>query len=559
MIYPEKQLIGILERLLSDVEDEVVEFKEAKSSFSFNKLGSYFSALSNEANLKGQKEGWLVFGVVDKTHEIVGTHYYEEGNPLPGLKRDVAAHTNNGLGFKEIYEFKYKGKRIVMFQIPPAIPGIPTTWNKAAYSREGESLAPLPMNKMDEIIQQKGFDWSKLIVDEADFGDLDSQAIAKAREKFIEKNKNDLVKVDMIKGYSDKELLDKIGLTIKGKITHAALVMVGKQESYIYFDGFAPRITWTLYNGNGEAKSYEHFDMPMILAEESAMKVIRNVPYRYIPSQSTLFPQETYQYDSDLLRELIHNCIAHQDYTLRGKINIEEFEDRLVFINEGGFIPETIETAMEEGYKPPYYRNDFLCRAMINMNMIDTNSMGIPRMFMVQRNRYFPLPTYDLETYNRVSVTIYGKILDKNYTQLLYEDRTLDIQTVFLLDRVQKKLPITKDEYLCLKKHGLAEGRFPHIRISLAVASIVGKEVDYIRDKGLSKEKNEHLIINALETMEKCRVADLVKVLSGALPAYLDKKQQTKQVSNILQSMKKRGITEVEGTGHSARWHLCKQ
>ena len=144
-----------------------------------------------------------------------------------------------------------------------------------------------------------------------------------------------------------------------------------------------------------------------------------------------MFPDEVDQYEPELIKEIINNCIAHQDYRLRGKINVEEFEDRLVFINEGAFIPETIEQALEPGYKPPYYRNVFLCNAMVNLYMIDTNSMGIPMMYQIQRDKCFPLPTYDLNTINRVTVTVYGKILDKNYTQLLYSNEDLDMRTVF--------------------------------------------------------------------------------------------------------------------------------
>jgi hypothetical protein len=47
-------------------ETECVEFKEAKQSYDFGKLGKYFSALSNEANLKGKTSAWLIFGVKDK-------------------------------------------------------------------------------------------------------------------------------------------------------------------------------------------------------------------------------------------------------------------------------------------------------------------------------------------------------------------------------------------------------------------------------------------------------------------------------------------------------------
>lgn len=123
--------------------------------------------------------------------------------------------------------------------------------------------------------------------------------------------------------------------------------MLGSSESIHYFDGFIPRITWTLYNADNSVKAYEHFDVPMLLAVDRVYTRIRNVKYRYIAGQQTLFPDEVDQYEPELIKEIINNCIAHQDYRLRGKINVEEFEDKLVFINEGAFIPETIEQALE--------------------------------------------------------------------------------------------------------------------------------------------------------------------------------------------------------------------
>jgi len=86
--------------------------------------------------------------------------------------------------------------------------------------------------------------------------------------------------------------------------------------------------------------------------------------------------------------------------------------------------------------------------------MIDTNSMGIPMMYQIQRDKCFPLPTYNLDTMNRVKVMVYGKILDKNYTQLLYANGELDIHTVFLLDKVQKKETISKENFKILRKQG---------------------------------------------------------------------------------------------------------
>ncbi|MFV0365038.1 MAG: ATP-binding protein [Mangrovibacterium sp.] len=60
-----------LQRLLSlSTENEVVECKEANTRFDKDKLGKYFSALSNEANLKAKSEAWLVFGVNDKIKSL---------------------------------------------------------------------------------------------------------------------------------------------------------------------------------------------------------------------------------------------------------------------------------------------------------------------------------------------------------------------------------------------------------------------------------------------------------------------------------------------------------
>lgn len=557
MIYTDQQLIKKVRKMIIDFEDEVVEFKEARTNYSFKDIGKYFSALGNEANIRGYKEAWLIFGVTNKK-EIVGTAYRQDGN-LQNLKKEIVGGTNERVTFMEIYEVEIDGHRVVAFQIPPATRGIPTTWNGAAYAREDENTCPLPIDKMDLIRSQVGVDWSKEIVEGASFEDLDPEAVIYARELFIKKQNVAKKSTDMLVKMSDVEILNKAGILIKGKITNTALILLGKEESAYLFDGFIPRITWTLYNGNGTVKAYEHFDMPLLLAVDRAYSKIRNEKYRYIAGQQTLFPDETTQYEADVVKEVLNNCIAHSNYQLRGKINLEEFEDRLVFINEGNFIPETVERALEEGYKPPYYRNTFLCRAMVNLYMIDTNSMGIPMMYQIQKEKCFPLPTYDLSDPNRVKVTLYGRILDKNYTQLLRSNGDLDLQTVFLLDKVQKHEVISKESYKILKKQGIVEGRYPNIYVSYKIANMVGQKTEYVKNKGLSNDVYKKIIYNALDTMKQASVTELKSVLEGALPAVLDEKQQSKKVSNILQAMKRAGIADVDGTGHAARWHLVEK
>ena len=554
MIYTDIQLKEKISQMMESFESEVIEFKEARTNYSFNDIGKYFSALSNEANLRGLQEAWLVFGISDDKR-YVGTEFRKQGN-LQSLKKEIVNGTNERLTFLEIYELIIEKCRVIVFQIPPAIRGIPTTWQGAAYAREHESICPLPMNKVDLIRSQIGMDWSKEIVEDATIEDLDERAIEKARELFSKRQSDRKKAKEVLESLSDIEVLNKAGITIKGKITRTALLLLGKSESKFFFDGFIPRITWTLYNADNSVKAYEHFDIPMLLAVDKVYSKIRNEKYRYIAGQQTLFPDEVDQYEPELIKEIINNCIAHQDYRLRGKINVEEFEDRLVFINEGAFIPESIEQALEPGYKPPYYRNVFLCNAMVNLYMIDTNSMGIPMMYQIQRDKCFPLPTYDLNTVNRVKVTVYGKILDKNYTQLLRSDADLNMRIVFLLDQVQKQETISKENFKELKKQGLVEGRYPNIFVSFKVADIVGQKAAYVRNKGLDDDICKQLIIKALKSMEEASKQELMEVLEKALPEVLSDEQKSKKVSNLLQAMKKESIVDIKGKNRYAKWYL---
>ena len=554
MIYTDIQLKEKISQMMESFESEVIEFKEARTNYSFNDIGKYFSALSNEANLRGLQEAWLVFGISDDKR-YVGTEFRKQGN-LQSLKKEIVNGTNERLTFLEIYELIIEKCRVIVFQIPPAIRGIPTTWQGAAYAREHESICPLPMNKVDLIRSQIGMDWSKEIVEDATIEDLDERAIEKARELFSKRQSDRKKAKEVLESLSDIEVLNKAGITIKGKITRTALLLLGNREAKFFFDGFIPRITWTLYNADNSVKAYEHFDIPMLLAVDKVYSKIRNEKYRYIAGQQTLFPDEVDQYEPELIKEIINNCIAHQDYRLRGKINVEEFEDRLVFINEGAFIPESIEQALEPGYKPPYYRNVFLCNAMVNLYMIDTNSMGIPMMYQIQRDKCFPLPTYDLNTTNRVKVTVYGKILDKNYTQLLRSDVELNMRTVFLLDQVQKQETISKDNFKELKKQGLVEGRYPNIFVSFKVADIVGQKAVYVRNKGLDDDICKQLIVKALGSMGEASKKDLMEVLEKALPEVLSEEQKSKKVSNLLQALKKDDVIEVSGVNRYSKWYV---
>lgn len=124
-----EEMILTLYSLIDNWEDEVVEFKEAGTDYDRDKIGRYFSALSNEANLHGLQYAWLVFGVNNKKRKIVGTEY-RNNNGLDTLKHEIGSATTGGISFIDIYEIfpvvEEKEKRVIMFQIPAAVTAVPT-------------------------------------------------------------------------------------------------------------------------------------------------------------------------------------------------------------------------------------------------------------------------------------------------------------------------------------------------------------------------------------------------------------------------------------------------
>lgn len=110
------QYIDLFYSLIQHRESEVVEFKKAERSFDYDDLGKYFSALSNEANLRGLDFAWLIFGYDEKKHEIVGTSYKDGEQALNNLKHDFSQHTADRLTFREIVPIKVVDKRILLFK-----------------------------------------------------------------------------------------------------------------------------------------------------------------------------------------------------------------------------------------------------------------------------------------------------------------------------------------------------------------------------------------------------------------------------------------------------------
>ena len=556
-MYSENELTDILSRLRAlPAETEVVEFKKAKNGFRDDELGQYFSALSNEANLKSVPYAWLVFGIHDMTHEVLGSNYKQTKPSLNAMKKAIADQTTGRITFEEIYAFKYNEKRVVMFQIPAAPQGMPIAYQGHFYGRDGESLVALNIQEIETIRKQnRKTDWSREIVQDASIEDLDPEAIKKAREKYIEKHPD---KKNDVPTWTDRQFLNNAKLTLKDKITNAAIVLLGKEESGSLLTPSIPCIKWILKDRDGIERDYEIFHCPLILSIDKAASKIRNLKYRYInPIHQSLFPDEVDTYEPYVIREALNNAVAHQDYTISGQITLVEFEDKIVFSNRGSFIPGNIENVLRSDSPEDNYRNEFLASAMVNLKMVDTIGSGIKKMYTKQRERLFPLPVFDL-TPDRVTLTITGKIIDINYSNLLARNPQLSLYDIELLNRIQFGKKPSKEVVAYLRSKGLIEGRMPNVYISKGLAAIIEKKSDYSKNKGLDEKKYVSLIEDALKDHGQLSRIEITDILWDVLPSILDDEQKKNKVYNLLKKLKKQGILDNTGKSPKSQWYLVK-
>ena len=536
----------IFNKLRYHHEDEVVEFKKAENNFDFDDLGKYFSALSNEANLRDKGFAWLVFGVHDKMREILGTSYKNSMKSLQKLKQDLSQHTTDNNTFRDIYELKIEGKRVLMFQIPAAPRGIPMAWQGHFYARRGESLAALDMNKYEEIRRQMvNEDWSKQIADSATIADLDEKAIMKAREGYKEHYPNQKKEVD---SWSDEVFLNKAKITIEGKITHAAILLLGKPES-LHFINHIGEIVWRLA---GKDNVGQVFTIPFLLTTTEVMHKIRNYPFKLFPKNSFL-PGEGMKYDSEVILEALHNSIAHQDYLENQRIIVIERENELEFRNCGGFFDGTYEDYITGERIPRKYRNQFLAQAMANIKMIDTEGFGIHKMFVSQKERWLPMPDYDKSDNDNVVLTLPGNVIDENYSLMLLENTNIDLTTAVLLDKVQKGKPISENAVKMLRKEKLIEGRKPHLYVSKYIAKATDKQVEYTLKKGFNDAECQEWIIKALNDHKVLSRKQINELLWNKLPIDFTEDQKMAKIKNLLYKMHKNNTIDLD---ENRNWRL---
>jgi ATP-dependent DNA helicase RecG len=548
-------LKALLDKLIATWENEVVEFKQAGKDYDTDKIGTYFSALSNEANLRGAESAWLVFGVNNKTRRVVGSDYRPQPERLQSLKMQIADATEPSITLRNIYELHHPDGRVVLLEIPPAPRGMPIAWKGQYHARAGESLIALGFDKSDEIRQQTlQQDWSAQIVAGASLEDLDEVAVARAKDAFSQKYANRFA-ANEVASWPLTTFLDRARLTQNGQITRTTLLLLGRLESAWRLSPHPTQLTWKL---EGAERAYEHFGPPFLLNTTKLYQRIRNIQLRLLP-QDELLPIEIAKYDQKIVLEALHNCIAHQDYARNGRVVVTEQLDRLIFENEGAFYEGQPDDYVHGNKIPRRYRNPCLAQAMSELNMIDTMGYGIHDMHARQARRYFPMPDYDLSEAGAVKLIIYGSVVDPSYSRLLMQKTDLSLADVLALDRIQKQLPVPDEVVARLRRDKLVEGRKPNYHVSATIAMATATKAEYIRTRAQDDEFYAKLLTDYLERFGEANRGEINDLLAPKLSDALSAAQKINKINNLLTKLRRRGVIFNAGVDSAPRWMLAEK
>lgn len=534
MINKNQQYTELLNKQIG-IYNKETKYLEFKSNYQNpEKLGEYISALSNGACLEGEDFGYLYFGIEDTTLAIKGTKFDFMGEKAKGnqsleltLRREITPKIN----FK-IEEFFYQDTfRIVRFKIPAA-QGEPTLYNWKPYGRI-DSHTTLIQQYPDwmRALYNSQRDWSCEVIENATIDDLDPEAIQLARKGYKQRYPDFAKECD---DWIDEVFLDKAALTLDGQITRTTMLLVGKRESVHKI----PHISQIIWSCVEEGETFgDIFTIPFIISTTSILNRIRNYRFKIYPYDS-LIPAEVWKYDTRSILEGLHNCIAHQDYTLNERILVEETKNKITFENAGNFFAGSYEEYIEGKKRPRKYRNKALMNAMVSIKMIDSQGYGIHNLFVRQRERFLPMPDYEGSTEDRVVLNMPGIVIDIDYSLLLMKNSTLSLTEAYLLDRVQKRHPISENAIKMLRKKNLVEGKRPNVYLAKSLSQRLGKKVEYSKHKGLDENSCWHSLYAALRDHHQLTRAEINDLLFNNLSDQLTIVQKDTKIRHLLTKWK---------------------
>ncbi len=397
----QKDLIDLIEELIKlPKEIEWVEFK--KNNNNPEQIGQYISALSNSACLENQKYGYLIFGIEDKSHIIIGTSFKPKKEKIGNeeLENWLATQLSPKIDFK-IFEFNYNNKHLAIFKID-ATRNTPVKFKDIAYIRIGSYKKKLKdhpekerkiWNKIKEYIFEEEVALNNLTTDEI-LKLLDYSTAFDLLNITLPYNKNAIIKKleeeNLIKSEFGKYYITNLGAILFAKNLNEFKSLKNKIPRVIVYKNVDRLNTIKEHQiEKGYAVGFE------ILVDY----INDNLPVN--EEIGKVYRKNKRVYPEVAIRELVANTLIHQDFSIKGmSVMIEIFKNRIEITNPGNPL---INTDRFIDYAPQS-RNKILASIMRRMNFCEERGSGIDKV--IKEVELFQLPAPDFISENKYTRVI---------------------------------------------------------------------------------------------------------------------------------------------------------
>lgn len=372
-----------LEVLLSQNEQRALEFKAATSQFDRDKAVSYCAALANEGG------GHLVLGVSDAApHDVVGSAAFS--NPQ-GM--ELLVYEKLGISVT-IRVIDYRGKRVLIFQIPSRRPGVPIEHDGRYLVRAGESLVSMTPHRIAEICAESdGTPISRVVVDDLSASDVDERIDLDTYFRLLPDNRPADLE-SQLGCLANRGLIRVNTAGISYAITTlGALFLARNLETFPAL--LWRRVRFVKYAGSDRVDAvFEKFETRGYgLAFEETLELIQShIPVREVFRDGLRVVEPVYP--PTALREFLANAMVHQDLHEEGvQLTVEVFSDRLEIRNPGEPLIEVSRFVDETRT-----RNPELAEIMRLAAICEIRGSGIDRAIMQIEDYLQPAPSFKRET-----------------------------------------------------------------------------------------------------------------------------------------------------------------
>ena len=375
-------------------EMEWLEFK--KNNDHPQLIGEYLSALSNSACLADKPHGYLVYGIDDPSHEVVGTGFKPheaKGKGNEGLEPWLARLLSPQVDFR-IYEYEYDGKAVVLFRVD-ATTNTPVKFSGKAFIRVGEhkhslkkhpekerkiwkKTPPTPFESGIAVTGQTSDDVFKKI-DYPSLFDLLDIPLPDNRTAILDK----LIELEVIQIEDSGYGITNLGGLLFAKDLYLFPTLKRKALRVVFYeDESRINAKKEQVGTKGYAVGFESL-IDSIYEQLPANELIEGA----LRVEQKMFPKVA-------LREFIANALIHQDFSVIGAgPMVEVFSTRLEITNPGNPLVDT-ERFIDHA---PKSRNETLASFMRQMNICEERGSGVDRALLAIELAQLPAPEFQGE------------------------------------------------------------------------------------------------------------------------------------------------------------------